>query len=381
MAPLRVAIATESFLPEVNGVTNSVLRVLEHLDRAGHEALVIAPGPGADAYRGTRVVRVPSVRLPPVRSLPIGLPTRKVFTAIRDFRPDVVHLASPFVVGAAALTAARRLRLPTVAVFQTDLVGFARAYGLGVLTRYGWHRIRRLHRRADRTLAPSVSAVESLLDQGVPRVHRWARGVDTVQFDPARRSETLRRELAPSGELLVGYVGRLAPEKQVESLAALNDLPGVRLAVVGAGPSERRLRALLPRAAFLGFRSGDDLAATYASLDVFVHTGPFETFCQAVQEALASGVPVVAPDAGGPRDLVTPGRTGYLYPVDSVDGLRAAVLALADDDRRRRFGAAARRSVLHRTWPVLCDELLAHYAAVLRHEAVMVPGPRVSTRT
>ncbi|MFF2149605.1 glycosyltransferase [Kitasatospora sp. NPDC058190] len=149
----------------------------------------------------------------------------------------------------------------------------------------------------------------------------------------------------------------------------------------GRGPRHAPLRALLPRAAFLGFRSGDDLAATYASLDVFVHTGPFETFCQAVQEALASGVPVVAPDAGGPRDLVTPGRTGYLYPVDSVDGLRAAVLALADDDRRRRFGAAARRSVLHRTWPVLCDELLAHYAAVLRHEAVMVPGPRVGTRT
>jgi phosphatidylinositol alpha 1,6-mannosyltransferase len=156
-------------------------------------------------------------------------------------------------------------------------------------------------------------------------------------------------------------------------LSALQDVPGIQLVVVGDGPDRQRLAKRLPNAAFLGFKTGDDLARAYASLDVFVHTGPFETFCQAVQEALSSGLPVIAPDAGGPRDLVTHGGTGFLLPetgasdADEVFGaaLRAAVRTLADDPGLRiRCGAAARRGVLHRTWPAVCDELLGHYAEV-----------------
>jgi phosphatidylinositol alpha 1,6-mannosyltransferase len=199
-------------------------------------------------------------------------------------------------------------------------------------------------------------------------VFRWARGVDTNLFRPSRRDDRLRAELAPNGELLVGYVGRLAPEKQVTRLAALADAPGVRVVVVGDGPDRDELRERLPGAAFLGFRTGEPLATAYASLDVFVHPGPHETFCQAVQEALASGVPVIAPDAGGPRDLIRPGRTGYLLPPQNADafgaGLRDAVTALRDADLRAAFGAAARRSVLGRSWPALCDELLGHYTDV-----------------
>jgi phosphatidylinositol alpha 1,6-mannosyltransferase len=197
--------------------------------------------------------------------------------------------------------------------------------------------------------------------------------VDTTHFRPSRRDEELHAQLAPRGELLVGFVGRLAPEKKVLRLSALQDVPGVRLVVVGDGPDRRRLATRLPGAAFLGFKTGDELAQAYASLDVFVHTGPFETFCQAVQEALASGLPVVAPDAGGPRDLVTHGGTGFLLPetfdsgADEVFGaaLRVAIRTLVDDPGLRiRCGVAARRSVLRRTWPAVCDELLGHYAEV-----------------
>ena len=357
---MRVAIVTESFLPQVNGVTNSVLRVLENLPGP---ALVIAPGAGDDSYEGIPVVRVPAVDLPRVSSLPVGVPTRKVLSALAAFRPDVVHLASPFVLGARGVQAARRLGLPTVAVYQTDVAGFAGSYGLGITARAAWRWTKRVHSMADRTLAPSTWAVEALEEHGVPRVHRWGRGVDVDLFRPERRDHELRRQLAPNGELLVGYVGRLSPEKQVHRLAALDGMRGVRVVVVGGGPDEALLRKELPDAAFLGFRTGVDLATAYASLDVFVHTGPHETFCQAVQEALASGLPVLAPNAGGPRDLVEPGRTGYLLSDDPAE-LRAGVDALRDPLRRKQFGDNARASVRHRTWPALCAELLGHYHAV-----------------
>ncbi len=380
---------SECFLPTVNGVTNSVLRVIEHLRAGGHRVLVIAPGVGEPtSWQGVPVIRVPALELPVVNSMPVGLPTRRVLTALREFAPDVVHLAAPFVVGARGLAAARRLKIPTVAIYQTDVAGFATSYGLGLTARAAWRWTCRLHSLADRTLAPSSWATDALRSRGVPRVHSWARGVDISRFRPSRRSAPLRERLAPNGELLVGYVGRLAPEKQVERLAALAGDRRLRLVITGDGPSEPRLRELLPGAAFLGFREGTELAEVYASLDIFVHTGPSETFCQAVQEALASGVPVIAPDAGGPRDLVAHGRTGYLVPPgvdpsdqDSAAALRAAIDALADPVRRRACGLAARRSVLRRDWTSVCDELVAHYGVVIGDGAGGGSGPAPGTGT
>lgn len=367
---VRIAIVTESFLPQVNGVTNSVLRVLEHLKRRGDAALVIAPGPGDDEHEGTPVVRLASVDLPVVSSLPIGFPSRRLLAGLRDFQPDVVHLASPFVVGARGLAAARKLGVPTVAVYQTDVAGFAESYGLGNLTaRAAWRWTRRLHCGADRTLAPSSWAANALRERGIPRVHRWGRGVDTTRFSPRQRDEALHAELAPNGELVVGYVGRLAPEKHVERLAALNGMPGVRVVVVGDGPQRPMLEEQLPGAKFLGLRTGDELARIYATLDVFVHTGPYETFCQAVQEAMASGVPAIAPDAGGPRDLVHPGKTGFLISPHDVEAhtteLRDAVEQLRDPELRAHFAATSRTAVSRRTWPALCEQLMAHYSAVM----------------
>ena len=194
----------------------------------------------------------------------------------------------------------------------------------------------------------------------------WARGVDTVRFRPALRDDALRRELAPNGEVIVGYVGRLAPEKQVDLLAGVCGLDGVRVVVVGDGPSDGALRAALPGAVFLGRRTGDDLARVFASLDVFAHTGPFETFCQTVQEAMASGVPVVAPAAGGPLDLVDHGRTGLLVPPRDGDAVREAVRTLAARPAlRAAYGAAGRAKVEGRTWAAVGDQLIGHYESVL----------------
>lgn len=360
----------------MNGVTNSVLRVLDHLQRTGHQAMVVAPDTvgsltsAPTEHDGVPVHRVPAVMVPKVSSLPVGLPQPGLTAALRAFDPDVVHLASPFLLGAGGLGAAHRLDVPTVAVYQTDVAGFAESYGLGITSRAAWAWTRRIHRGCTRTLAPSTSAVEALAEQRIPRVHRWARGVETARFAPSRRSTGLRDSwLDGSDRLVVGFVGRLAPEKHVERLAALAGDQRVRLVIVGDGPERARLQRLMPDAVFTGQLGGVELAEAYASLDVFVHPGEHETFCQAVQEALSSGVPVIGPDAGGPRDLVAHCRNGYLLPVDRFgELLLSAVEALCDRRMRARFGEAARQSVLHRTWPAICDELLGHYAAVVGGE-------------
>lgn len=364
-----MAIVAESFLPQVNGVSNSVVRILEHLRRTGHEVLLIAPDtpPGHPRaqriHDGIRVHRVPSRMFPKVTSLPLGVPLPRMVRVLRGFDPDVVHLASPALLGYGGLWAARRLGVPTVAVFQTDVAGFAASYGMGMASRAAWAWMRHLHRLADRTLAPSTSAMELLGAQRIPRVHRWARGVDITRFAPSARDAALRRRWSPEGKPIVGFVGRLAPEKHVDRLAVLARSGAVQLVIVGDGVDRDKLQSAMPTAVFAGALYGDELAAAYASMDVFVHTGEHETFCQVVQEALASGLPVVAPDAGGPRDLVTPCRTGLLLPVDEFeDRLPTVVGHLLDE--RPRYSQAARRSVLHRSWPAICDELLGHYEAV-----------------
>lgn len=362
---LRVLVVTESFLPQVNGVTNSVRRVLEHLAAEGHEAELIAPT-GPEAYAGFPVRHVRGVSLPFYADFRIGLETRRrLRAAMERFGPDVVHIASPATLGHQAAKAARSLGIPTVAIYQTDLVGFADRYGVPGGARAMESLTRRIHLGVDRTLAPSTASIAQLARLGVDDVARWPRGVDQVLFEPAKRDEALHTALAPAGEVLVGYVGRLAPEKELELLAHVERLPGVRLVLVGGGPEEGRLRALLPGAAFLGVLHGDELARAYATLDVFVHTGRHETYCQSAQEALASGVPVVAPRSGGPIDVVDDTVAGFLYePGDAGEMVAHVARLVAQPVLRRRMAAGARLSVRDRTWQAVNALLVSHYREV-----------------
>jgi phosphatidylinositol alpha 1,6-mannosyltransferase len=369
---VRIAYITESFPPDVNGVAHTAVRVAEHLMSRGHQPLVIAPEPAAGRPRPDRglgfpVVRVPSVALPAYPGLRVGRPGPRLRAAVAGHRADLVHLAGPIALGAGGVAVARRLGLPTVAVYATDLPAYARAYHAGPAgAALCWRRLRKIHNAAGRTLAPSTATAADLVAHGFERVWLWTRGVDAVRFDPARRSASLRAALAPGGELLVGYVGRLAVEKRVDLLAQVAARPGIRLVIVGSGPAEAAARRALPGALFLGQRDGADLAAVYASLDVFVHAGPHDTFGQTLQEAAASGLPVVAPAAGGPIDLVRDGVTGLLVPPNDPAALAGAVARLAaDPGLRAAFGRAGRRVMLGRGWPDLCDELLDHYQQVL----------------
>src|ERR1019366_6486986 len=322
-------------------------RVAEQLATRGHQPLVIAPEPARSTPRPDGacwfpVVRVPSVPMPGYPGFRIGLSASRVRSALARHYTDLVHLASPFVLGASGCAAARDRRLPA--------------------------------RRS--CLRPPVRH-----RSGGPGRVLAAAAQDTQRGRPHSRpvhSDGRRPPVAwpPGGGVLAGYVGRLAAEKRVDLLAGVAALPGARLVIVGSGPAEAAARRAMPAALFLGQRRGAALASLYASLDVFVHSGPHETFGQTLQEAAASGLPVVAPAAGGPLDLVDQGVTGFLVPPGDCGALAAAVARLAADPALRAAqGLAAREKVLGRGWPVLCEELIGHCHALL--EAASAPAAGV----
>ena len=359
---LRVAVVTESFLPQVNGVTNSVLRVLETLSAKGHEAMVIAPDSenAPSTYAGFRVKRVPSLAVKGL--LPVGFPQRSMEPLIEGFNPDVIHLASPFFLGKYATRIAQRLSIPTLSIYQTDVAGFARHYGLSIAHSQLTNWVANIHKQTDRTLAPSSWSCEQLQSSGVDNVALWQRGVDSVRFNPDKRSADLRNLFTShdEGKIIVGYVGRLANEKRIEDLAPLHDRSDVQLVIVGDGPARQKLERALPRARFVGYKSGEDLAAHYASFDIFVHTGKHETFCQSIQESLAS-VAVIAPNSGGPLDLVQHGATGFLLDTSNASDLVAAFELLSNSHTRELMGITARQSVINRTWEKVNNQLIDHY--------------------
>lgn len=367
-APLRILIVTEAFLPQVNGVTNSVLRLLEFCKRAGHEVLVIAPESenAPKDYLGFKIKHVPSIAMK--RLIPMGLPKKELEPFIEGFSPDVIHLASPIFLGHYVARLARKANIPTVSVYQTDIAGFARHYGLTVAHNTLKRWVARIHSTTDLTLAPSAWACRDLESSGVENVKLWQRGVDLVNFTPEKRDAALRLEFLQKrgAKYVIGYVGRLANEKRVDDLAILDSQPNLQLVIVGQGPAEARLMRELPNAIFVGYKSGADLARHVASFDTFVHTGKHETFCQAIQESLASGTVVVGPDTGGPTDLIDHGRTGLL--IDTADShlLLHSVYTLLEHPALDLMQLAARKSVEHRTWDYINEALIEHYRDVIK---------------
>ncbi len=366
-SPLRILIVTEAFLPQVNGVTNSVLRLLEFCKSAGHEVLVVAPESenAPKDYLGFKIKYVPSIAMK--KLIPMGLPKKYLEPFIEGFNPDVIHLASPIFLGHYVARLARKANIPTVSVYQTDIAGFARHYGLTVAHNTLKRWVARIHSTTDLTLAPSGWACRDLEKSGVTNVKLWQRGVDLINFTPEKRSQSLRDNFLQyrGAKHVVGYVGRLANEKRIDDLTILDSQPDIQLVIVGHGPAEVRLKRELPNAIFVGYKSGNDLAEHVASFDTFVHTGKHETFCQAIQEALASGTVVVGPDSGGPTDLIEHGKTGLL--IDTADShlLLHSIYTLLEHPSRDLMQIAARKSVQHRTWEYINERLIEHYRDVI----------------
>lgn len=364
---MKIAIFSESFFPRVNGVANSVLRVSRFLQANGHEVLIVAPGFPASVnsdidINRLNVKRIRHISLPKVADFEVGASSvAKLENILRDFNPDVVHLASPFALGMQGCRAARNLGIPVVAVYQTDVSGFASFYGLPKIAKFARKWSNQIHRMSTINLVPSSSTMNEFVKFGVPNVRLWGRGVDTELFSPDKRSQQIRDSWLTNGRTIVGYLGRLAPEKQIDRLSSLDENEH-KVIVIGDGPMRSELEKKLPNATFTGQLSGQELAATLASLDVLISTGEHETFCQVIQEAMAAGIPVIAPRAGGPIDLVIEGVTGFLYEPGSTKSMLNRLRILHENEKlRKQFGFQATQIVKGRTWEAICQELVGHY--------------------
>ncbi len=347
---MRIVLATETFYPAVDSTTTTLKATADRLIDLGHAVRILAPGPGLASYRGCDVVRVRPLE-------PTGAQVRE---AIDSFGADVVQVHSPRNVGRKALKHAARLGVPTVAVEQSAVLDLAADY---------WRA--KIAERADRVLVTSPWMVERAAELGVT-AHLWEPGVDTRAFNPTLRDPWLHASWSKArspegGHVVVGYVGGLHKPAGVRRLADLTKVPGIRLVVIGDGPEREWLARRVPSARFTGPLSIGDLTIAVPTLDVLVHPGEHETDCHALREAAASGVPVVAPRAGGARGVVSHLETGVLYDASDPRDLVRAVASVAADPHRHLMGAAARTRVAARSWADAVDELVAEHLPVPAH--------------
>lgn len=368
---MRVALMTETFLPDVNGVVTTLCRLLEYLKAHGHEALLFAPHDAPSSYAGAEIVPLHGVPFPLYPSVKCTPPQWGVSAHLQRFQPDLLHLAGLMLLGSTGRYVARHLHLPLISAYHTDFPAYSSHYGLGWMKSGAYRYLRWVHNSGALTLCPSSATLTDLRTHGFRRLRLWQRGVDTERFHPNYRSEAWREAVGlRTGETLLLYVGRLATEKRVELLAdALAQMDDVRLVLVGDGPArpalERRLAGT--SAYFTGFLRGEALATAYASADVCLFPSDTETFGQVIQEAMASGLPVVAARAGGAIDLVQDGINGALFTPGDAGELRAQVQRLlANPAQRAVLGQAGRTAAERRSWTSVLDELIGHYHYIQR---------------
>lgn len=371
---MRIALVTETFLPATDGVVTRLRYTIEELRRLGDRLMIVAPkyGEGPGSYAGAPIHRVPSIPFPPYPQIKLAPAGPAVGGVLRRFEPDVIHTVNPFILGPGGIYFARRMKVPLVASYHTNVATYTRFYGLGFLYQGTRFWTRAWHNRAAINLCTSESTRKYLISEGVERVHLWPQGVDAEKFHPDRFSKSRRVRLTeghPSEKLLL-FVGRLAPEKGIERLKVLVDrIPGTRLAIVGDGPARRDLEATFAGTptVFTGTLRGEALAAAFASSDVFLFPSTTETLGMAMIEALASGLPVVAARSGATSEVVDHERSGLLHEAGSEESFVDAVRRLISDaGLRERLSRGARAAAEQRTWESSTAALRGYYIEAMR---------------
>ncbi len=375
---LRIVLVTETYPPEINGVAMTLQRWVQGLAERGHEVLLVRPrqaghdGVGTEAIGGGAIL-VPGLPLPTYKGLRFGLPARRrLFRAWMRFAPDIVYIATQGPLGQAALNVARRLDIPTVTGFHTNFDHYSKYYGLGLLAPLIQRFLRRFHNRSQATLVPTAALQAQMTANGFRHCRILARGVDTQRFHPQQRCQQLRDAWAAPPEVpVVLYVGRLAPEKNLDlAVRAFRAMRGgcaeARFILVGDGPMRTELQARNPDFVFCGMQVGQALARHYASADLFLFPSLTDTFGNVVIEAMASGLAIVAFNYAAAREHIRHRHDGLLAEFGDDAAFIDLGRALVTDRRLwQRLGQAARRSAEALDWQRVHAQLEAIFLDVV----------------
>ncbi|MQL53273.1 glycosyltransferase [Desulfofundulus thermobenzoicus] len=365
---MKLAIFTDTYLPQVNGVARTIARISAFLHRENIPHLIFAPGYGPLPPGNENVHAFPALDLPLYPECKIALPSYpQIREVLHHFQPDLIHLVTEFSMGLCGLKFAREHHLPVVASYTTNFPQYLAYYRVGFLEKWAWLYLRWFHNQCQLNYCPSQAIQTMLAKKGFRNLTVWGRGIDTEFFSPDKRSNILKK-LAPGKDLFFLYVGRLAPEKDLDILLKAWDmvapgLPEAALIITGDGPQTEELKQKAgPGVIFTGYRHGEELASIYASSDIFVFPSTTETFGNVVLEAMASGLPVVAAAAGGVKNLLVDGRNALACRPRNAPDMAAAMLKLARyGELRAQMGRRAREYALGRSWEALLQALVDSY--------------------
>ena len=373
---MKIAFFTETFLPKVDGIVTRLTKTIQNLVQLGDEVIIFCPEGCPSSYMGAKVIGVAAMPLPLYPELKLGLPGPAVSEELEKFKPDLIHVVNPAVLGLGGIWLAKTNNIPLIASYHTHLPKYLEHYGMGMLEPLLWELLKAAHNQATLNLCTSTAMVEELSDKGIQNTALWQRGVDTDIFRPELRDDQMRARLlgkfSDEGSLLI-YVGRLSAEKQIERIKpVLEALPKTRLALVGDGPYRQQLEKIFQGTAttFVGYLSGNELASAYASGDAFLFPSSTETLGLVLLEAMAAGCPVVGANKGGIPDIISDGENGCLYNPDGEDDgaislIEATKRLLGNEVERIALRKSARLEAEQWGWMGATTQLRNYYKNVL----------------
>lgn len=372
---MKIMIVTETFLPSTDGIVTRLTACIRWLHQDGHEVQIVAPDLGVTEFDGSIVRGVPAYAFPFYRSKKFAFPNRIVKRYMSEFDPDIVHVVNPAVVGYSGVNYAKKLDIPLIASYHTNIPQYMSFYNLGKLDWLMWWFMKKMHNKADLNLCTSQTVLEELTERGFERMQVWKRGVDTEKFNPRHCTKDMRLKLAggQKDKILLLYVGRLSAEKEIEKIRdVLTESDRYCLAIVGDGPHRKELENHFrdTRTVFTGFVHGDELASAFASADAFVFPSTTETLGLVIMEAMASGLPVVAAESGPTKEQVTDQRNGLLYDSTDPESFKKTIQLLEDSNFRNQLAKQAVADVAELGWAAAAEQIRDLYSQIVEAKAV-----------
>ena len=374
---MKIAFFTETFLPKVDGIVTRLTKTIDNLVQNGDEVVVFCPEGCPTEYKGAKIIGVAAMPLPLYPELKLGLPGPAVSDALENFKPDLIHVVNPAVLGLGGIWLAKSNNIPLIASYHTHLPKYLEHYGMGMLEPLLWELLKAAHNQALLNLCTSTAMVEELESKGIKRTALWQRGVDTETFKPEFRNQKMRNKLLgkyPDKNSLLIYVGRLSAEKQIERIKpVLEEIPDACLALVGDGPYRNQLEKIFENTQtnFIGYLSGEELASAYASGDIFLFPSSTETLGLVLLEAMAAGCPVIGANKGGIPDIINDGVNGCLYNPDGVDQGKSSLIEatkkiLNNNTKKEDMRIEARKESEKWNWNQATLQLKKYYDQTLK---------------